>query len=244
MSVTRAVRTPSPVEENYVTGALLNPAVPLFLRVVPNEDFEPETMTAYEAIYRVLLGPRAFFTLSTFFNHHQDVLSTFAGPAFAEAEPAPAHAILPVQFQNGLHGNSHGAELTGDVRPQEWIRVNASYSWLRIQLTRDPGAVDVSQELRNERGSPHHAARVSTSLDLPHRVSFDWHLRYVSEVPIFDVPGYVTSDLRLAWAPTPRWGLEVVGRNLHEAHHLEFGGGVAGNVEVPRSVFGRLTLAW
>jgi len=43
---------------------------------------------------------------------------------------------------------------------------------------------------------------------------------------------------------SPDLELSIVGRSLHQAHHLEFAGGAAGNVEVPRSVYGKLTWRW
>ena len=193
LSATRAVRTPSRVERDYTTGSLLNAAVPMFARLEPNPAFETEHLRGYEASYRVRPASQIFLTAGAFFNHHQDVLSTAVGTPFAETSVGPPRLIVPVQFGNDLHGNSHGVEVTADMRPTRWWRWTASYSGLRVQLTRDPGGIDGSQENRGEGGSPNHQAQVHSSVDLPGNVEMDWHFRYVSRLRAFAVPAYATS---------------------------------------------------
>jgi iron complex outermembrane receptor protein len=173
-------------------------------------------------------------TASGFFNHHQETLSTEVLAPFVETTPPPSRVILPVMFRNGLHGNSHGLEVTGDYRPVSWWRWTGNYSFIRIQMTRDPGSTDV-QELRYERQTPRHQVYLQSSLDLPKGLLLDWMFRYASELP---VPAYGTSDVRVAWAPNPRFEVALVGKNLHEPTHLEWAGGVP----IPRSAY--VTVTW
>jgi iron complex outermembrane receptor protein len=245
-SVARAVRTPSRVEVGYTTGQVINPNVPIFLRLGPNDAFESEKLVAYELGYRMRPYTAVLLTVNGFFNHHRDTLSAVVGSAFAEATPAPPHVIVPVQFQNGLHGNSHGVEVSSDVRLGRRARWTAGYSWLRVQLTRDPDeAPDVSQERRGEGGSPVHQVFSALALDLPGRVEADWKFRYVGALPGVAVPEYGTSDVRLAWDATQTLSLAVVGRNLHDARHLEFiGASPAGNTQIRRSVYAGATWRW
>lgn len=225
-SVTRAVRTPSRVETDHTTTSLANPAVPAFVRLLPNPDFVPERMTAYEAGYRVRPFTSLYMTAAAFFNHHEDTLSTELLTPFVEGTPPPPRLILPVSFRNGLHGNSHGIEVTGDFRPASWLRWTGNYSLLRVQMTRDPGSADVSQEKRYEGLNPRHQVELQSSLDLPKGVVVDWMLRYASELRAEPVPAYATSDVRVGWAPNPRIELALVGQDLHESEHLEWAEGV------------------
>ena len=241
-AVTRAVRTPSRVETDYTTTIISNPAVPTFVRLQPNPGFDTEKLTAYELGYRVRTIPALYLTVSGFFNDLENMLSTELLPTFVETSPPPARLILPVTFRNGLHGNSHGVEVTGDIRPVTWWRATANYSFLRVQMTRNPGGADVSQERRYEGLSPQHQVQLVSSLDLPRRVSFDWFFRYASELPAGPVPSYATSNVRVSWQPTPRLELAVVGQNLHDAQHLEWPAGAAGNVFIRRRA--RITLTW
>jgi iron complex outermembrane receptor protein len=239
-SVARAVRTPSRVETDYSTTSLVDPATPSFVRLVPNPEFVSEKLTAYEVGYRVQPFARLFVTLSAFVNDLSDTLSTELMTPFVEPSPPPERLVIPVTFANGLHGSSYGAELTADVRPTPWWRVTASYSHLRIEMTRDPGGRDVSQERRYEGLSPAHTAQVQTAVDLPRRWSVDWSLRAVSTLPAGPTPRFVTSDVRLGWQMDPRFELAVVGQNLHDAHHPEWPSGGT-PVEAERNVHVRLT---
>jgi iron complex outermembrane recepter protein len=137
-AVTRAVRTPSRVETDYTTTSLANPSVPAFVQLQPNQQFEAEELTAYELGYRRRTIRALYVTASVFFNHLEHTLSTELLTPFVETSPAPPRLILPVTFRNGLHGNSHGFEVTGDVRPLAWWRWTTNYSFLRIQTTRNP----------------------------------------------------------------------------------------------------------
>lgn len=233
-SVTRAVRTPSRVETDYTTTSLSNPTVPTFVRLLANDEFVPEELTAYETGYRVRPLPSLYITASAFFNHHRETLSTEVLTPFVETTPAPSRVILPVMFRNGLHGNSHGIELTGDYRLASWWRWTGNYSLVRIQMTRDPGSTDV-QELRYERQTPQHQVFLQSSVNFPKGVSMDWMFRHASELP---VPAYGTSDLRVAWTPKPRLEIAVIGKNLHDSSHLEWAGGVP----IPRHAY--VTVTW
>jgi iron complex outermembrane receptor protein len=221
-SITRAVRTPSRVETDYTTTSLSNPAVPTFVRLLPNPDFVPEELTAYEVGYRMRPFASLYVTAASFFNHYQETLSTELLTPFVQTSPPPSRVILPVMFRNGLHGNSHGVEVTADYRPVSWWRWVGNYSLVRIQMTRDPGSTDV-QELRYERQTPQHQVYLHSSLDFPKGILLDWMFRYVSELP---VPAYGTSDVRIAWAPNRRIEVALIGKDLHEPRHLEWPGGV------------------
>jgi hypothetical protein len=55
------------------------------------------------------------------------------------------------------------------------------------------------------------------------------------------VPGYGTFDARLAWWYQGNLEFSIVGQNLWDNQHPEFGP-VATRQEIPRSVFGKI--AW
>jgi iron complex outermembrane receptor protein len=48
-------------------------------------------------------------------------------------------------------------------------------------------------------------------------------LRHASELPISRVPAYTTLDARLGWRLTRRLELAIVGQNLVDAGHAEWG---------------------
>jgi iron complex outermembrane receptor protein len=79
---------------------------------------------------------------------------------------------------------------------------------------------------------------------LPKRVEFDATYRYVSGLPAQNVKAYSTADAHLGWHPSDHWTLSVVGQNLLQPHHPEFGTDVDTIVGIKRDVYGKLTWAW
>jgi iron complex outermembrane receptor protein len=180
-------------------------------------------------------------TLSGFYNVHDDVLSTEIFTPVPDPTPDPVRLIVPVTFGNGLAGHSYGAEVTADVRPASWWRVTGNYSYLRIQLSKQPGSLDGPQEQRNEGLSPRHQVQFRSSLDLPSRWTFDVFARYISELQFGPIPSHLTSNLGLAWQVTSRVEVAVVGQDLNDAHHVEWASGF-GNVGIQRS--GYVQVVW
>jgi iron complex outermembrane receptor protein len=233
-SIARAVRTPSRVERDFETASLIAPT-PTFVRLLPNPDFTSEELVACELGYRLRMSPSAFLSAATFFNRHDDVLSTEVGATFVETEPPPARVVLPIVFGNGLEGESYGIETGTDIHLGTRARWTMNYTWLRVNLRRQPGSTDGSQERRGEGIAPRHQASMTWSVDLPRRWFLDWTLRYVSRLRGINIPAYSTSDVRVGWMPRVDVEIALVGRNLHDARHLEFEGGATGNTEIRRS---------
>ncbi|HZT75332.1 MAG TPA: TonB-dependent receptor [Vicinamibacterales bacterium] len=241
-AVTRAVRTPSRVETDYTTTSLASPAVPAFVRLLPNEAFVPEELVAYEAGYRIRPVERLYVTASAFYNDLQHTLSTELLTPFVETTPPPTRLILPVDFANGLHGNSQGVEFTGDARPAGWWRLTGNYSYVFVAMSRNPGGADVSQEKHYEGAIPHHQVQLGTSFDVGRQWALDWMFRYVSALPAQSVPSYNASDVRIAWRPQPSWELALVVQDLFAAQHLEWPSGAGANIDIGRSVYARVSL--
>ncbi len=239
--VTRAVRTPSRVETDYTTlSAAATSPLPIFVRLTPNPNFGPERLIAYETGFRLRPAERFFVTWSGFYNDFKNSLGTDLLGQFVEASPPPVHLALPVQFTNSLHGNSAGFEATADVRPATWWRVTANYSYLQVAFSRSPGSRDVSQEKHYEQAIPHHQVQAGWSADVS-RWSFDYLLRYISELAAGPVPGYAASDVNLTWHATHQLDLSLVGQDLFSDHHLEWFTGSGANIEIRRSAFARVT---
>lgn len=234
-SATRAVRTPSRVETDYSTVGLANPAIPAFIRLQPNPAFVPEEVVAYEIGYRFSPALPLYLTWSGFYNQHDNTLSTDLLTPFVEAGgPGPERLILPVTFANGLHGRSYGAETTADWRMFPWWRLTANHSFIRIEMTKDPGGLDISQELRYERQTPYHQVQLQSSFDLPRNFTLDWLLRYASDLRAGGIDAFATSNLRLGWQVSPRLEVAVVGRDLHDSPHAEW---IGSQFQVRRSGF-------
>ena len=65
---------------------------------------------------------------------------------------------------------------------------------------------------------------------------------HVDTLPGFSVPAYWRFDARLGWQLTDRWQVDLVGQNLFDDSHREFGAITAPNaIKIGRSVYGKVT---
>jgi iron complex outermembrane receptor protein len=58
---------------------------------------------------------------------------------------------------------------------------------------------------------------------------------------IAEVPSYIEMDMRLGWHPTDKLELAIVGQNLLHDHHFEYGIPGPGQIDIQRSVYGKIT---
>ncbi|RYZ88474.1 MAG: hypothetical protein EOO68_26400, partial [Moraxellaceae bacterium] len=140
-SVSRAVRTPTPIEEDLTST--LRTAKGFRAAFVPNDEFKSEQLTAYELGYRNQLTALLAVDIAAFHNDY-DHLQTYKFQSF---EPVvngvdSPHVLLPVKFTNDMHGDSHGFEASINWAVQENLKIALDYSYLSLAVT----ALDRTQE--------------------------------------------------------------------------------------------------
>jgi iron complex outermembrane receptor protein len=242
---THAVRTPSDAEENFSLAGFIgisSGGLPFFARFNPNPHFRPEELNGYELGYGCLLARKFYFAAASFFNHYGDLFSEdITGSPFVETNPAPTHLLLPAQFGNGLVGTTKGVEIAPEWQPLSFWRLRAAYSFLQMDLRRGTNSLDIGTAPIVEGSSPRHQATLESDVDFAKHFSFDFTNRYVSALPALPVHAYITSDARLAWHLSQQFQLSVVGQNLYQPYHFEYGGSDPGpNVGIKRSVYGQI----
>ena len=77
-------------------------------------------------------------------------------------------------------------------------------------------------------------------MDLPCHLELDAGIRYVDTLAAPNVPSYIGLDLRLSWKPLKNLELAVVGQNLLDNRHPEFGA-PTNRQEIERSVYGKIS---
>ena len=249
---THALRTPSDAEENFsLLGLveLLPDGTPLFARFNPNTHFAPEQLNGYELGYRQLFTPKLYVDFASYYNHYHDLFSEdIIGSPYLETTP-PLHYLLPAQFANGLYGDTKGLEIAPEWRPNERWRLRGSYSFLHMNLGRTATSQDIGTWPLIEGSSPAHQVMAESAVDLTGNLQLDLDYRYVSGLPGQYVNGfpavfvhaYSTADARLGWRVSRHFGVELVGRNLLQPAHVEFGSDPGPLVAIQRSAFVRLT---
>jgi iron complex outermembrane receptor protein len=240
-AVTLAVRTPSRVEEHLQFNALVDPSVPIFVRLTGDEGFTSEQLVGYEGGYRFLPRPDFFVDVAAFYNDYDDLLSVEVQDPFLESSPPPDRVVLPVLFRNLVRGTTSGFETAAAWSPKPWWRLRGSYSYLHLDFENKPGSADASTVASNEGSSPSHQVVIRPFLELPRDVELDVTYRYVSSLSSPMIDSYHAADMRVSWDVTPNVELSLVGRNLLEPDHLEFESDVGPNVGIRRSVFASVT---
>jgi iron complex outermembrane recepter protein len=223
-AVSHAVRSPSRLDTE-----LAIPSSPPHTLIGGGELFDSEKLIAYELGYRADLNRRLTLSLSTFFHDYDELRSVEPIPG------APGTLII----LNGLSAETYGAELSTIWRAADFWRLRFGYTLFEKDITVE--AADVNRGT-GEGNDPHHQFLLHSILTLPGNVEFDSFFRYVDRLnqPGPTVPSYFSLDLRLAVHPAENIEIALVGQNLLDRRHAEFGP-VATRQEIPRSVYGKVT---
>lgn len=233
-AISRAVRTPSRIDRDFSEP---NPANSPIIILKGNTNFVSEKLIAYETGYRAKFGKKIGTSVSLYYNKYDDIRSTSTTPG----------TILPFYFENNLEGQSYGAELSVDYQLCDWWRLHGGYTFIDEHLTVKQGKSDLSNA-HNETADPRNQFTLRSSMDLPHNVELDASLRWVDKLHnnngpnVGTVPGYMELDVRLGWHPTDRLELSVVGENLLQNRHPEYGYPDPDREEIVRGVYGKV--AW
>ena len=230
-AISRAVRTPSRIDQDFSEAA-----PPHFVILEGGSDFKSESVVAYELGYRVQLDQQLSASVSSFFNHYNDIRSTTITPT----------TLLPFFFANGLEGDTYGLEFTGNYQVTDTWSLHAGYTLLKEHLHVKPGQTDINDAL-NETADPQHQFSLRSSLNLARHTEFDTALRWVDTLHINNgpvvgtVPSYFELDSHLAWHASDRLEFALVGQNLLHNRHPEYGFPSPTRPEIERTAYGKFT---
>jgi len=220
-AVSHAVRSPSRIDTD-----LRVPATPPFL-LTGGPNFDSEKVWAYELGYRVRPHERVALSVAGFFNDYDDIRSL---------EPITTNSFA---IQNKNRAETWGMELSGNYQVTDWWRLRGGYTFLRKHVIRKEGGLDLNRG-RAEGNDPQNQVLLQSMITCPRGFDFDLTARYIDTLPSPNVPSYFTFDARVAWRPLTNLELAVVGQNLWDSQHPEFGA-AATRQEIPRSVYGKVT---
>ncbi|WP_182867928.1 TonB-dependent receptor plug domain-containing protein [Rhodopirellula sp. JC639] len=229
-AVSRAIRTPSRLSAD---GQLIvNQPTPLGnfpLQLFGDGDLGAENLVSYEVGYRQQTNEYLSWDATAYF-HDYDKLHALrlnvptAGVPYLDVWDAASADGYGIEF-------SATAQLTGCWTVRGW------YAFQRIQFDEPspsiPGTAGKSDAL------PRNQVSLTHSFDLRRGCQLDLITRYVDSLPAEATPSYLAVDTRLGWNLGRHLSASVVGRNLFDRRHYEFGPNLfTGDVptEVPRSV--------
>jgi iron complex outermembrane recepter protein len=240
-AVTRAVRTPSDLDEDLQVTKLDSMAPLTFTQTSGNGKFVSEDTLGYEAGFRSLMRQNFSVDLATFYNNYTHLSSAEPGTPFTETSPGLTYLVLPYIRANGLLGKTSGFEVTPDWRPAPWWRLSVSYSYLEMDLRTSPTSRDTTTVNSTDGASPRHQMLMQSFVNLPKNLELNLAGRYISALPAQLVGSYGTADAELGWHPTKHLSFSVTGQNLAQPHHPEYGGDPGPLVGIKRSAYGTIT---
>ncbi len=237
-SVSRAVRTPSRLEEDIqavqATGLAGAPPSLASIDTFPNPNLDSEELIAYELGYRRQLTSNASLDVATYYNQYHDII-VYGFGGFALGTD-PTRLVVVESPYNGMDAETYGAETTLDWQLRKDLKLTGSYSLMRLAFHEPAGTFSSS----SEGSSPQQQVSLRARWDVNDNVTFDTMLYYVDSLPDMKVPNYWQLDTRLGWKITPGLEFNLVGQNLLNNDHQEFNATTAANAtEIPRAMYGQ-----
>ena len=253
-AASRAVRTRTFTENDaQFTLAPPNPNFPPMVRTVANRDLDAEEVWAFELGYRAQATTAFSLDTALFYNDYNGLRANRINPELTAT--VQDRRLLASQFANALDGETYGAEVAATWQVTQQWRLYCAYTLLKTNLHRDAD-LGISAEAA-EGQSPQQQVYVQSTLNLPGNVEFDVMGRYVDRLSGFNptgLPGvsntvndYVALDARLAWRPRQNLSIELVGQNLLDNHHPEFGTNAflrSPLGEIERALYVKVTVTW
>lgn len=252
VSASKAIRTPSLIDNNGTIRALLPPEFTINGSGLPRPGFvevmgrsTSEQLWAYEIGWKQRLAPGLTLDTTAYYNDYSrlragsfDTNSTRCLPSYNVSLPAglPPYAecylpvplpnqylLLPATLTNDFSGRSYGLEAWLDWQASRQHRWQANVT--RYAMSLNSAATNV-YSWDSPDSSPKWTGSLRWSYTPDRRTELDVVARHVGALRdvLFgqSVPSYTALDMRWAWSSAPGVQWSVTGRNLMTSRHLEF----------------------
>lgn len=221
----RPIRTPNEndtaLRTNFASSAGSG-GIPVVFGIVGNPNFQNEKIYAYELGYRTMVSNKFSVDLAGFYNEYKDLQSIEPGVPFLESDPAPLHLVVPVTYENLLHGEAHGLEISTSWKVLPKWTLSPGYAFEAIHMHADPASQDTTSAAIAEGSSPRHSAQLRSRVELPRGFEWDASAYFVDRLNSGNIPSYTRLDAQLSWKWTEQGTISLVGQNLLQDQHFEF----------------------
>ena len=225
-SASRSVRTPSRIDRDFhsPTNPPIVGGVPQYV-FAGGPNFESEVANVVELGYRVQPTKTTSYSATAFytrFNRLRTLEPNSNGPGFA--------------FGNLAEGTARGIEMWGNWQATSRWRLSAGFVAQHTDTVLKPGSQDISGATGLGTSDPSNFWTLRSLFDIAHGQEIDLTIRHTSKLEQPIVPAYTAVDLRYGWKIRPGLELSIIGQNLFDPKHAEWGA-APGRSEYERSVF-------
>lgn len=128
-------------------------------------------------------------------------------------------------------------------QPVDYWQLVSTYTVFKMDAHYKNGFAGAPADITHlEKSTPRHQFSVRSDLKLPYNLEFNGMFYYTGQIQArgLHVAEQGRLDLRLAWVPSPKLELSIVGQNILNKQHQEFAALDLFNTQIPRSVYGRI----
>ncbi|WP_020482022.1 TonB-dependent receptor plug domain-containing protein [Methylomonas sp. MK1] len=244
-SVSRSVRTPNWVEQNISYGLQTQPytirgnTVPVLRSLNGNPDLTAEKMLGFELGWRGQISRQLSTDIALYHYSYDDYVSLtpniqrFAG-----------YLLQTLDYNNYGHVQVYGGEISLDWQATEDWKLRATYSHEEERFRLSPLA-PTNTSLISGDSYPAHKAMLWSMYQFSPQLKLDLNWRYSDATGLNgdQSRAYQDLDARLGWDLGAGVELALVGRNLLNSSHFEYGSDMFSTATaVQREVYG--TLRW
>ena len=245
-AVSRAARTPSVVEEHGLVnaaaiarGGLFPLSPPGLVQLQGDKDYDSEDLIAYEAGHRFNLAHDFSVDTALYYNFSHNLRTLEPGAA----QPQRGYFIVPVRTDNNMRGRTYGGETTANWQVLPQWRLQASYSYLRMNLTPEQKSKD-SLSAHDEELSSQNLFNLRSLYSITPTLECDVSIYFADHIQRLNNPSHTDLTVRLGWKPLRHLTIEGIGYNLIDNKYEGFRDEVYkhGQNEVRRTFYGRFTI--
>lgn len=245
-AVSKADRTPSELDtsaRSTLSGFAGPGGIPSLVTFIGNPLVKNERLIAYAMGYRTMVFKELSIDFTAYYNSYSNQETSEPATPFLENTPAPAHVIVPITFENLMHGEAHGIEVAVNWQATSRWTVSPGYAFEELHMHLAPQSQDTTSVGEAEGNSPDNSAQLRSHLNVGHGFTWDASAYFVGPLTEPSEPSYTRLDTQLSWHFSERGSLSFVGQNLLKDHHEEFVDltGSARTTEVKRSAYVKLT---
>ncbi|WP_230969654.1 TonB-dependent receptor plug domain-containing protein [Nitrogeniibacter aestuarii] len=225
-AVSEATRTPAAIEtDTSHFPFVLNQMPPVISRVNGAESLRTERMRSYEIGYRGQPDPTVHFDATAYYMKYRN-LRTLVPQQSVSVEPPWVVQDVDMSFSAG--GRVAGVELALDWQPTAHWRHRLAYTRTQPSAVNTGNAVVDDSTAAYLARVPQEAFSLHTTWKPYSGHAVDMIIRHVDtlihqQAGVETPPAYTELDLGYAWRYSRQTTVSVVGRNLLDARHAEFG---------------------
>lgn len=245
-ALSRAVRVPSVSNEDITIDVstfppgTFGPGTPQVVnRFQGRTDTEAEVLDDAELGGRVKVGDQLYLDGVVYHGRYPNLVRSVVSST--QLVPGAVPFILNTAVpQNIGRAKAAGAELAVNWSPRRDLRFTASFAHATFRVNPDFGLLDPEGRAR----LPENTASFRTEWEPAPGWELDGVTYYSDSLPAFGIPSWFRTDLHLGRNFDSGVRLELVGQNLLDSNHLEFGPeqvGTPAAENIPRSWYARVS---